>query len=177
MEHFIDETEEPRIKDGPIKIEIVGDTSHLFADEDFEKKEVVLLHEFNQTNESTSNDNSSNPETQLTSLPDVGSFNFSDSETKENVTQQKMRGNCLKSNLTLRLNNTVQIINGSRLNQLLSEYKENECFLVLFYVPWCPFSANLAPIYNALPRVFVNLDILAFDVSKSTGYIYLKLTK
>ena len=37
------EKAEDKINVYPVHFEIVGDTSHLFADEDFEKKEAVLL--------------------------------------------------------------------------------------------------------------------------------------
>lgn len=85
--------------------------------------------------------------------------------------QQNQQANCLSTNLTAaRSENKVKLVNGSYLTRLLSESAPHECFLVLFYVPWCPFSARLAPFYNALPKAFLNLDILAFDVSKSIGY-------
>ena len=39
VDHLIDDEiiTNKNLKDGPVKFEIVGDTSHLFADEDFEK--------------------------------------------------------------------------------------------------------------------------------------------
>lgn len=83
-------------------------------------------------------------------------------------TQNKLN-KCTHSS-RMREHNSVQLVNGSALTQHLSDTTETECFLVLFYVPWCPFSTRLAPIYNALPRAFANFDVLAFDVSKSIGY-------
>jgi hypothetical protein len=81
----------------------------------------------------------------------------------------------LKQQQQLDYENKVRLVNGSVLTSLLAESKQNDCFIVMFYVPWCPFSARLAPNYNALPRAFKQLDILAFDISKSTGYVFYKL--
>ncbi|CAF0800743.1 unnamed protein product [Brachionus calyciflorus] len=129
------------IKSAEVKFDIIGDTSHLFAPEDFEKKEVILLH---------------------------------NSTTNQTTEPQKLKSNhpeCLKKNSTnLLVPNSVKLVNGLKLTQILYDSQINECFFVLFYVPWCPFSAKLAPIFNALPRAFSNLDFLAFDVSKSIGY-------
>ena len=147
------------LKDGPIKIEIVGDSKHLFSDEDFEKKEVVLLHQDNQSNNSQNSSVESKEDKNITIV-----------SKRKNQSSNPNQLDCLNSNSTvIRENNTVQIVNGSRLTNLLGESETNKCFLVLFYVPWCPFSTRLAPIYNAVPRAFPNLDILAFDVSKSIG--------
>ena len=66
--------------------------------------------------------------------------------------------------------NTVHLVNGSKLTMYMSVSKPSDCFFVLFFVPWCPFSIKLAPIFNALPRAFDRFDILAFDISKSVGY-------
>ena len=164
IEHYIDDPlfVAKELKEGPVKFEIVGDTSHLFADEDFEKKEVYLLHNNKQSTLTTSSTQAGQEENETktqSSLPPKNSSN-------------KSNPNCSGFNLTeFRETNQVVLVNGSRLTQLLSESGANDCFLVLFYVPWCPFSAKLAPIYNALPRAFLNLDILAFDVSKSIGYL------
>ncbi len=40
------------------------------------------------------------------------------------------------------------------------------CTLVLFHAPWCPFSAKAAPHYNALPRAYPPLRVVAIDVQK-----------
>ncbi|KAL0161881.1 hypothetical protein M9458_041277, partial [Cirrhinus mrigala] len=44
-----------------------------------------------------------------------------------------------------------------------------ECSLVLFYTTWCQFSANLAPHFNALPRVFPSMHFLALDASQHSS--------
>jgi len=128
-------------KTGPVNLEIIGDTSHLFKEEDFEKKEAILL----SINHDYINNNFSRP-----------------SSAKKTCTYSSANQD--------RLKNSVKLVNGSELTKYLSDSDETECFLVLFYVPWCPFSARLAPIYNALPRAFLSMSILAFDVSNSVGY-------
>lgn len=94
--------------------------------------------------------------------------------TLSSTTTQSTPPNCVvsaKLNQTDKIiKNEVKLVNGSHLTRTLSDSASLECFLVLFYVPWCPFSARLAPLFNALPKAFPNLDILAFDVSKSVGY-------
>lgn len=93
--------------------------------------------------------------------------------TSGNATNQRHINHpeCTRSNLSLsKETNYVELVNGSRLTSYLSESNQTDCFFVLFYVPWCPFSARLAHIFNALPRAFPTLDVLAFDVSKSVGY-------
>jgi hypothetical protein len=144
VEHILDQSALKDSKDGQMKIEIIGDTSHLFADEDFEKREVILLN----NNDTTVNNNT-------------------ESESNENANKFE---NCARANLTTyRDFNTVQLVNGSHLTKILTDAPQDECFLVLFYVPWCRFSARIASTFNSLPRAFPNLDVLAFDVSKSVG--------
>jgi hypothetical protein len=146
VEHLLDQAALKDFSDGPVQMEIIGDTTHLFADEDFEKKEVITLRD--GTNATTDADDSINSTDQF-HRPEI----------------------CARSNLTTyRDYNTVQLVNGSHLTRTLSEANPNDCFLVLFYAPWCRFSVKLAPIYNALPKAFPNLDIMAFDVTKSIGY-------
>lgn len=146
------EFKDEKLKEGPVHFDIIGDSSHLFEPEDFEKKEIIPLRE---TNESNSTQEAI--------------------ETKEstNTTRQlhSSHPDCTRSNLSqFKEINYVQLVNGSRLTTYLSDSNTTDCFFVLFFVPWCPFSARLAPIFNALPRAFQNLDVLAFDVSKSVGY-------
>jgi hypothetical protein len=144
QEHFIAQTNTDQSADrpanGPVQLEIIGDTTHLFKDEDFEKKEALLLGHDHDTNSSlvrtTPGKKACTPVT-------------TDSD---------------------RLDNSVRLVNGSELTKYMSNSDETECFLVLFYVPWCPFSARLAPFYNALPRAFLTMSVLAFDVSNSVGY-------
>lgn len=126
------------LNSSPVSFNIVGDTSHLFAPEDFEKIEVQPL-QYSKTNDTK----------------------LSNKEATQNST-------CQQKNLK-NFENSVKIVNGSSLTKILYESQQNECIVVLFYVPWCPFSAKLAPFFNALPRAIPHLDFLAFDVSKSIG--------
>lgn len=151
-------------QEGPVKFEINGDTSHLFADEDFEKKEAVLLKESVVDKETKDEIKEKNAEP-LKSLREAY-INLT-----KNSTDNKVNVKCTVSSLSFnRTHNSVQLVNGSALTKHLSNSGDTECFVVLFYVPWCPFSVRLAPIYNSLPRAFLTLDVLAFDVSKSVGY-------
>lgn len=47
----------------------------------------------------------------------------------------------------------------------------SDCTLVLFYTPWCRFSASLAPHFNSLPRAFPALHFLALDASQHSRYL------
>lgn len=90
-------------------------------------------------------------------------------ETLKNTSKNLVE--CSIRNDTIEGENKVKIVNGSILSLMLAESMAKDCFIVLFYVPWCPFSIRIAPYYNALPRAFNQpLTILAFDVSQSTGY-------
>lgn len=59
----------------------------------------------------------------------------------------------------------VMIFNSSELLVHLGPRNStsSRCTVVLFFAPWCTFSARLAPHYNALARAFSNLDIVAID--------------
>lgn len=128
------------LNSSPANFNIVGDSSHLFAPEDFEKIQVHPLH------------------------------NLTSNETKHHEKETALNATCVAKSSDLGTSsNSVKIVNGSGLTKILYDSKQNECFVVLFYVPWCPFSAKLAPYFNALPRAFPHLDFLAFDVSKSIG--------
>ncbi|KAK9406552.1 thioredoxin domain-containing protein 15 [Crotalus adamanteus] len=77
--------------------------------------------------------------------------------------------NCEERNITGMTNFTLQILN---ISQDLMEFLNpngSDCTLVLFYTPWCRFSANLAPHFNCLPRVFPTLHFLALDASQHSS--------
>ncbi|KPP79105.1 hypothetical protein Z043_101348 [Scleropages formosus] len=63
----------------------------------------------------------------------------------------------------------VQILNASQDLMELLNANSSECSLVLFYTTWCQFSANLAPHFNALPRVFPGIRFLALDASQHSS--------
>lgn len=71
---------------------------------------------------------------------------------------------------------SVEIVNGTGLAKLLqvnpeitSRDIEADCVLVLFYAQACPFSAHAAPHFNALPRVYHNVKMVALDALKFHG--------
>lgn len=63
----------------------------------------------------------------------------------------------------------VQVLNASQDLMELMNANSSECSLVLFYTPWCQFSASLAPHFNALPRVFPSMHFLALDASQHSS--------
>ena len=48
---------------------------------------------------------------------------------------------------------------------------QNCCAVVLFYAPWCAFSAQFARKFNALGRSFENIPILAVDLAENEPYV------
>ncbi|XP_048022631.1 thioredoxin domain-containing protein 15 [Megalobrama amblycephala] len=64
---------------------------------------------------------------------------------------------------------TVHVLNASQDLMELLNANSSECSLVLFYTPWCQFSAGLAPHFNALPRVFPSMHFLALDASQHSS--------
>jgi len=89
-----------------------------------------------------------------------------------NKTDKKVRFHCNGKNLTETngtvVNSTVKIVNNTGLLNLLNFEKNDsisDCVLVLFFAPWCPFCAKMAPNYNALARVFPQLEVLAVDAA------------
>ena len=70
-------------------------------------------------------------------------------------------------------NDTVEhrviIVTANELFEWINTTADNEtdsCAVVLFYTEYCPFCAKLAPLYNALGRVYNNLPVLAVDAFK-----------
>jgi len=72
------------------------------------------------------------------------------------------------------LNKTVEMVNmTSLLNDVLYQNPDirtkavpANCTVVLFHAPWCPFCAKAAPHYNALPRAYPPLRVVAIDTQK-----------
>ncbi|KAL6739847.1 hypothetical protein Aduo_013250 [Ancylostoma duodenale] len=67
---------------------------------------------------------------------------------------------------------TVDIVNASTLLRMLQHtdpYKRTWCMITLFYSPTCPFSARLAPYFNALPDMYNgSIKFVAFDATEFT---------
>ena len=137
-EYVIDEP--VNLKEGPVKFEIVGDTAHLFEAEDFEKKEVLLLHETKEgknedglilnTTDSISNQTHNNNENNQT----IKTKNFN------RFNHPECNGYNATPNRSL---NLVFRINGSSLTHLMSGSDPNDCFTVLFYVIFSRLAAKL----------------------------------
>ncbi|NXG14370.1 TXD15 protein, partial [Grallaria varia] len=63
----------------------------------------------------------------------------------------------------------LQILNVSQDLMEFLNPNGSDCTLVLFYTPWCRFSASLAPHFNSLPRAFPTLRFLALDASQHSS--------
>ncbi|XP_022110789.1 uncharacterized protein LOC110990193 [Acanthaster planci] len=69
----------------------------------------------------------------------------------------------------------VKIVNNTEMMELVSSVyhppsQDNSssvlggyCAFVMFYAPWCKFSAKAAPAFNAIGRAFPDLEVLAID--------------
>ncbi|XP_037365180.1 thioredoxin domain-containing protein 15 isoform X3 [Talpa occidentalis] len=76
---------------------------------------------------------------------------------------------CEERNVTGLENFTLKILNMSQDLMDFLNPNGSDCTLVLFYTPWCRFSANLAPHFNSLPRAFPTLHFLALDASQHSS--------
>ncbi|KFZ49086.1 Thioredoxin domain-containing protein 15, partial [Antrostomus carolinensis] len=77
--------------------------------------------------------------------------------------------NCEERNITGINRFTLQILNVSQDLMEFLNPNSSDCTLVLFYTPWCRFSASLAPHFNSLPRAFPTLRFLALDASQHSS--------
>lgn len=84
-------------------------------------------------------------------------------------TAKTYKVNCDKRNITGMENFTVQVLNASQDLMEFLNANSTECSVVLFFTAWCQFSANLAPHFNALPRVFPSMHFLALDASQHSS--------
>ncbi|KAM5171198.1 thioredoxin domain-containing protein 15 isoform 2-T2 [Mantella aurantiaca] len=80
-----------------------------------------------------------------------------------------LKVNCVERNITGMDNFTLQVLNASQDLMELLNPNSSECTMVLFFTPWCRFSAALAPHFNALPRAFPTLNFLALDASQHSS--------
>ncbi|KAK6012949.1 hypothetical protein OSTOST_21870 [Ostertagia ostertagi] len=67
---------------------------------------------------------------------------------------------------------TIEVLNASSLLEMLHHtdvYKRTWCMITLFYSPTCPFSARIAPYFNALPQLYNrSIKFAAFDATEFT---------
>ncbi|XP_027704892.1 thioredoxin domain-containing protein 15 isoform X2 [Vombatus ursinus] len=97
----------------------------------------------------------------------TGSLPKEDSNSTESVKTPKV--NCEERNVTGLESFTLQILNVSQDLMEFLNPNSSDCTLVLFYTPWCRFSASLAPHFNSLPRAFPSLHFLALDASQHSS--------
>lgn len=89
----------------------------------------------------------------------------------EDASSQKYIANCEKYDYIG--SPTVEIVNLTRFDEILSP-KQNitsrhvaaPCVLALFYAHTCPFSAMVAPHFNALARAFPSIKMIAINTKK-----------
>ncbi|MFH4982059.1 hypothetical protein AB6A40_008768 [Gnathostoma spinigerum] len=67
-------------------------------------------------------------------------------------------------------NNTVELLTSSELLEVIEVASENIglplCMITAFYAPDCIFSALMAPYFNALPRLYPQLRVIAVDATE-----------
>nr|XP_017196554.2 thioredoxin domain-containing protein 15 isoform X1 [Oryctolagus cuniculus] len=90
-----------------------------------------------------------------------------DSNSTESPKSPKV--SCEERNVTGLENFTLKILNMSQDLMDFLNPNGSDCTLVLFYTPWCRFSASLAPHFNSLPRAFPALHFLALDASQHSS--------
>lgn len=90
-----------------------------------------------------------------------------DSNNTESLKSPKVI--CEERNVTGLENFTLKILNTSQDLMDFLNPNGSDCTLVLFYTPWCRFSASLAPHFNSLPRAFPALHFLALDASQHSS--------
>lgn len=85
-----------------------------------------------------------------------------------NSNPQKQR--CAYNRNSSHIYNTQAIMmNMSSFATYVDKQREDECSVVLFYATWCPFSMKMTQNYNALGRIFTNIDVVAVDVVTQTN--------
>lgn len=91
----------------------------------------------------------------------------------KNKSEKKSKFTCVGKNYTAE-NASVMIVNNTQLLSILSfdnNNTEGDCVLVLFFVPYCRFCAAMAPSFNALARVYPQLNIIAVDAAQFSKYV------
>ncbi|XP_060911407.1 thioredoxin domain-containing protein 15 [Labrus mixtus] len=107
--------------------------------------------------------------TQQVTLDIVHAEMSSTEEQNTTETTKTYKVNCDKRNITGMETFSVQVLNVSQDLMEFLNANSTECSVVLFFTAWCQFSANLAPHFNALPRVFPIMHFLALDASQHSS--------
>ena len=105
------------------------------------------------------------PHLQLSLAPNMTALNLT-----SNVTAESKKIICRPRNVSA-ANETdlyvpmVKLVTSKELLNRLSITNDTHanCIVVMFYAPWCPFCAKVAPHFNALPKVFPQIDFMAID--------------
>ncbi|XP_060034272.1 thioredoxin domain-containing protein 15 isoform X2 [Erinaceus europaeus] len=102
--------------------------------------------------------------------PEVAELEVAPTEDSNNTESLKSpKVTCEERNVTGLENFTLKILNMSQDLMDFLNPNGSDCTLVLFYTPWCRFSASLAPHFNSLPRAFPALHFLALDASQHSS--------
>lgn len=113
------------------------------------------------------------PETRLTPVKNssgglISNVTIEDPNNSTNSNSSSVRLlNCLRGGNTT----TVQLVNDTELIKLLvpdtkvagDKQAPGQCIVVLFYSKNCPFSSMAAPHFNALPRAFPDIKMVAIN--------------
>jgi len=119
---------------------------------------------------------------QIYTLDDSDVVDNSDN-VEENIAEVSSEGgavNTTKNRLVCNMTDdvsdeTVMLVNGSEYQSLIFEEFNSSvsnrsqsavCSITMFFASWCQFSAEAAPHYNALARVFPRLRLYAVDSSE-----------
>lgn len=127
--------------------------------EELEKGEPGARSDIRMVNEVSQNQSVSNNATNA-SVPLTAEI--------KNKSEKKSKFTCVGKNYTAE-NASVMIVNNTQLLSILSfdnNNTEGDCVLVLFFVPYCRFCAAMAPSFNALARVYPQLNIIAVDAAQ-----------
>ncbi|XP_056372599.1 thioredoxin domain-containing protein 15 [Hyla sarda] len=103
---------------------------------------------------------------------DAGTAGSDQAKTDDSNTtdsSKPLKVNCEDRNITNMENFPLQILNVSQDLMDFLNPNSSECTMVLFFTPWCQFSAALAPHFNALPRAYPTLQFLALDASQHSS--------
>ncbi|KAK3722087.1 hypothetical protein QZH41_019842, partial [Actinostola sp. cb2023] len=99
----------------------------------------------------------------------VGSLNGTNSTSlNESSTSKRPKWHCEGRNLDDEHSRKVLLVNDSTLLKWInsSNNASDGCAVVMFYAQFCPFSASIAPQFNAFGRAYNNTPILAIDAYK-----------
>jgi len=122
----------------------------------------VTVVENNATNETVATETVATNETQVNGT-EVGEV------SRNNKTTKPVKVDCKIRELLPDASPAVMVVNSTVMLSVVvpeSNLTANECALVLFYAPWCHFSALAAPHFNALARIYPSFHLFAVNAIK-----------